>query len=68
MKSKTGGKYMFLGNVNAMFGPGMRFAETLNGLKLKAYEKTEIKTGVAALYVARNEKIVRINVNGVVRG
>lgn len=68
MKSKTGGKYMFLGNVNAMFGIDMRFANTINGLKLKAYEKTEIKTGVAALYVVRNENIVRINVNGVARG
>lgn len=68
MKSKTGGKYVFLGSVNAAFGIDIRFANTIKGLKLTAHEKADVKTGVAALYVVRNENIVRINVNGVVRG
>lgn len=66
MKTNAG-KYMFLGNVNAMFGPGMRFANTINALKLKAYEKAEVKKGECALFAVRNGQIVRINTNGAAR-
>lgn len=61
------GKYMFVGNINAMFGPGMRYADTLKDLKLKAFEKDEIKEGKAMLLVARDNRIIRISSNGNLR-
>lgn len=66
MKTKNG-KYMLLGNVNAMFGPAIRYADTLKGLNLKVYEKNEVKRGECALFAVRNGKIVRINANGSIR-
>jgi hypothetical protein len=66
MKLKTG-KYMLLGNPNSLFGPEIRYADTLKGLKLKAWEKDEIKCGTNALFVARDSKIVRVNCNGTKR-
>ena len=66
MKIKAG-KYMLLGNPNALFGQDIRYADTLNGLKIKAWEKAEIKRGTNALFVARDTKIIRININGTKR-
>ncbi len=66
MKVDTG-KYMLLGNPNAIFGQDIRYADTLKGLKLKAWEKDEIKHGTNALFVARDSKIVRVNCNGTKR-
>jgi hypothetical protein len=66
MKIKAG-KYMLLGNPNALFGPDIRYADTLKGLKLKAWEKDEINRGTNALFVARDTKIIRININGTKR-
>ena len=66
MKIKAG-KYMLLGNPNDLFGPDIRYADTLNGLKLKDWEKVEIKRGTNALFVARDTKIIRININGTKR-
>ena len=65
MKIKAG-KYMFLGNINSMFGPGIRYANTIKGLKLKVYDKDDVKRGEASLFAVRNEKIVRINSNGLI--
>jgi hypothetical protein len=64
MKTMKTGKYMFVGNVNALFGPGIRYADNIANLKLKAYEKEEITKGVDMLCAVRNGKITRINVNG----
>ena len=66
MKIKAG-KYMLLGNPNAIFGQDIRYADTLKGLKLKVWEKDEIKRGTNALFVARDTKIIRININGTKR-
>jgi len=66
MKLKTG-KYMLLGNPNSLAGPEIRYADTLKGLKLKVWEKVEIKRGTNALFVARDTKIIRININGTKR-
>jgi len=63
MKLKAG-KYMILGNPNSLFGPAQRYADTLKNLKLKAWEKLELKLGTNALFAVRNTKIVRINLNG----
>ena len=63
MKIKTG-KYMFLGNVNGLFGPEIKYADTLTGLKLKAGDKYDIGNGWAALFAVRDNKIVRIATNG----
>lgn len=63
MKIKSG-KYMLLGNPNSLFGQPMRYADSLKSLKLKAWEKAEIKQGTNALFVARDTKIIRINCNG----
>ena len=63
MKIKTG-KYMFLGNINALFGPGLKYADTLTGLKLKAGDKYDIGRGEAALFAVRDNKVVRIATNG----
>jgi hypothetical protein len=63
MKNRTG-KYMFLGNVNSMFGPGIRYADSIKDLKLKAWEKDEIRKGEGAMFCVREGKIVRINSNG----
>jgi hypothetical protein len=62
---KATGTYMFLGNINSMFGPGLRFADTLTKLKLRAYEKDDIKEGNSALFVSRDGKIVRVYASGV---
>jgi hypothetical protein len=66
MKIKAG-KYMLLGNPNSLFGQNIRYADTLNGLKLKDWEKVEIKRDTNALFVARDNKIIRININGTKR-
>jgi hypothetical protein len=65
-KLKTG-KYMLLGNPNSLAGPEIRYADTLKGLKLKVWEKDEIKRGTNALFVARDTKIIRVNCNGTKR-
>jgi hypothetical protein len=57
-KIKLSGKYMY---INAMFGPKLHFADTLKGLKLSKYDKADIKTGQAALFISINNEIVRIN-------
>ena len=58
---------MLLGNSNSLFSTDIRYADTLKGLKLKAWEKDEIKSGTNALFVARDSKIVRVNCNGTKR-
>ena len=60
-KIKSSGKYMFLSNINAMFGPKLCFSNTLKGLRLRKYDKEYIDTGHAALFVSINNEIVRIN-------
>ena len=62
---KLSGKYMFLGNINSMFGPKLCFCNTLKGLKLKKYDKEDIKCGHAALFSVVDGEIVRIHSNGV---
>lgn len=66
MKLKDG-KYMLLGNPNSLFGQNLRYADSLKSLKLKAWEKAEIKQGTSALFASRDCKIVRINYNGTKR-
>lgn len=67
MKTKTGGAYMFIDSPNSLFGPHIRYADTIKRLKLLAWEKTAVKRGECALFAVRNGKIVRINVNGSIR-
>jgi len=55
---------MFLGNVNALFGPGLRYGKSMTSLRLKAFEKEEIKAGHAALFTVKNNNILRIKNNG----
>lgn len=65
-KLKTG-KYMLIGNPNSLAGPEIRFADSIKSLKLKVWEKDEIKRGTNALFVARDTKIIRVNCNGTKR-
>lgn len=63
MKARTG-KYMFLGNVNALFGPGIRYSDTIKGLKLTEFDKDDVRRNQCALFAVRNGKIARIGCNG----
>ena len=58
---------MFIGNVNSLFGPPLRYAESIKGLKLKASDKEDAKNGESCIFVSRDGKICRINANGRLR-
>lgn len=58
------GKYMFVENINAIFGPRIRYADTIERLKLKRYEKDVITNGKALLCQAHEGKIIRCDSNG----
>lgn len=63
MKSKTG-KYMFVGNINGIFGPKIIYSDALKQLKLSKSDKNDIKMGYSLLIAARGGKITRIYSNG----
>lgn len=65
MKIKTG-KYLYLGNRD-LFEFETKYSNTITGIKLTDLEKKEVSNGAASLYTVRNDKIVRINLNGTVR-
>ena len=66
MKASSG-KYMFIGNVNSLFGVPIRYAESIKSLKLNASDKEDAKKGESSIFVSRDGKICRINANGRLR-
>jgi hypothetical protein len=63
VKSKSG-KYLFIGNINSLFAPPLKYANTIKELKLKKFDKKDIKNNESLLFTIRDGNIVRINCSG----
>ena len=58
---KATGKYLLIENMASIFGPDIRFAETLGELKLGQKEKCDIRNNYSLLFSIKRGRIKLAN-------
>ena len=63
MKKKSG-KFVWIGNINSLFGPQLKFADSIKEFKMTKNDKDDLKKGFSMLLAARKGEVFRILSNG----